>query len=198
MAKIVLDFDGTIFSTAKRIVDLAKIHYSESYNGGVWGDIKEYGFSPVLSLDEDILQGLFNREDFYKEEYLMDGAIKTIKKLQSKGHTVEVLSVGTVYNNLGKANLLEKVGLEIVLNLVTTVGSNRISFDKGTYFANKKLHEKAIYVDDRLQCLRTVRGFDYKIQMREQNYVLDSDKSNEFEVVTSWEELDRVINRILK
>lgn len=198
MAKIVLDFDGTVFSTCRRMVDLVKIHYPNSYKGGIWKDVKKHGFSPVLDLCEDKLQDLFNRKDFYSEEYLMDGAIDTIKRLQAEGHTVEMLSVGTSYNNANKALLFERAGLEIALTLITTVGSNNVSFDKGTYTSNKKNGEISIYVDDRLQCLRTVKDFNYRIQMRECGYVLDSDKDGEFNFVTKWEDLSDKIENIIK
>ena len=222
MAKIVLDFDGCVFSTAKRIVDLAKIHYPNSYKGGTWKNIKRHGFDPVLDLDEDSLQDLFNRKDFYVEGYLMDGAIDTIKKLQAEGHTVEMLSVGTSYNNANKALLFQKLGMSIVLTLITTVGTNNISFNKGTFTSNKKKNtvdkiismfgstslgkflrskikplETAIYVDDRAQCLKTVNDFDYKIQMREEGYVLDSDRGHGYSYSTNWEDLDRKIHKLI-
>lgn len=84
MARITLDMDNTIYSTARRIVDLAKIHFPECYNGGTWEDIEGHGFTPVLTLSEDKIQDLFNRKDFYIKDYLMADAIKCIKSLQKE------------------------------------------------------------------------------------------------------------------
>lgn len=198
MAKIVLDFDGCVYSTARRIVDLAKIHYPESYLGGSWRDIRDHGFQPVLNLNEDSLQVLFNRKDFYVESYLMEGAIDTIKEFQTQGHTVEMLSVGTSYNNANKALLFERIGMGLALTLITTVGSNNISFDKGTYTSNRKSGQLAIYVDDRIKCLDTVKDFQFKFQMREDGYVLDSDRTPRYTYATNWKDMKDMINKAIR
>jgi hypothetical protein len=196
MAKIVLDFDGTIYSTAQRMIDLVKIHHPEAYKGGNFKDIKEFGFKPVLDLDYYEVQEMFNRKDFYIPEYVMDGALEFIKEYQLGGHIVEILTVGTDFNNVNKALLLEKLGLNIVLTCINTVGDKKISMDKGTYHAN--YNGITIYVDDRLECLETVQGFTYKVQFCEEGYVLDKDINFRYPYVTNWNDLYDIVEVILK
>ena len=196
MAKIVLDFDGTIYSTAQRMIDLVKIHYPNAYKGGDFRDIKEYGFRPVLELSEDKLQELFNRKDFYQVEYFMEGALEFIREYQLGGHTVEILTVGTIYNNANKGLLLDIVGLDIKLFAINTIGDVEVEMDKGSYNANYKGY--TIYIDDRKKCLDTVKGFQEKIQFREEGYVLDEDNTNEYNSVTNWDDAEILINKLIK
>lgn len=196
MAKIVLDFDGTIYRTAQRIIDLVKIHYPTAYKGGDFKDIREYGFKPVIDLSEEKLQELFNRKDFYIPEYIMEGALEFIEEYQLGGHIVEILTVGTSYNNTNKGLLLNAMGISIKVHGITTIGDYHIPFDKGSYHANYKGY--SIYVDDRKECLDTVRGFCDKIQFREDGFVLDEDKTNDYIFSTNWDDLEILINKKIK
>ena len=196
MAKIVLDFDGTFYSTAQRMIDLVKIHYPYAYLGGDFRDIKEHGFSPVIDLDYWTLQALFNRKDFYIPEYVMEGAMEFIEEYQLGGQTIEFLTVGTTYNNANKGLLLDKLGLNVKMTSIDIIGNGLVSMDKGTYYCNYGGY--SIYVDDRKECLDTVKGFTDKIQFREEGFVLDEDNTNDYISVTNWDDLEILINKKIK
>jgi len=190
--KIVLDFDGTIYSTARRMVDLVKKYHPEAYMGGTWKDVKEYGFKPVINLSEKILQEIFDREDFYIPSYIMEGALEFIEEYQLGGHEVEILTVGTRLNNDHKSMLLEKMGMNIKIFKIETIGTKKMSMDKGSFDANYK--GNSIYVDDRLECLKTVKGFTWKFQFSEDGYVLDEDKNVDYVSVTNWDDFERIVS----
>lgn len=190
--KIVLDFDGTIYSTAKRMIDIVKVHYPESYKGGTFKDIKEYGFKPVLDISDEKVQEMFNRKDFYTPEYIMDGSLEFIEKFQSLGNEVEILTVGKTYNNANKSLLLDSLGISIVLNKIDYIGNKKLNMNKGSYHANYKGY--TVYVDDRKECLDTVKGFGTKIQFSEDGYILEEDKNDKYSVVENWDNLEKIVS----
>lgn len=109
-----------------------------------------------------------------------------------------MFSVGTPFNDLNKKLLLMNEGLVMNVMTVSTIGSNAVKFNKGSRHSNKLDGEIAIYVDDRIKCLSTVRGYDYLIQMREKGYCQSADKKWYGHIVTNWKDLSDKIDDIIK
>lgn len=92
---IILDFDGCIVNTIKRIVDM----YNQDHNDNVdWHTVKSWGFKECTKLNNEVLNSYFAQQRFFNEELeFMPYAKEVIKELANT-HKITVCSMGSENN----------------------------------------------------------------------------------------------------
>ena len=108
--RVVLDFDGCIVNTIKRIVDM----YNEDFNDNVdWHTVKSWGFTECTKLDGDTLNSYFAEQRFFNKELeFMPYAKDSIQKIAEK-YGIIVCSMGSQDNLKYKKQWLQnKLGVK--------------------------------------------------------------------------------------
>ncbi|HAN10145.1 MAG TPA: hypothetical protein DCP90_05995 [Clostridiales bacterium] len=179
MKGIILDFDEVIVETKKRAVDLYNEHYKdkEGYKKVKFEDMYCYNWKDVFPLIRDVWE-LVEREDFYSEINMKEGALEGIKYLCEKTEVI-ICTIGSYHNHIIKAKFIH----------------DKLPFVKGSMFitnVSKSLlnMEDYIFIDDNANNLDEVNA-KVKICLTDKKYDV-SEHWTGLEV-KNWDELLELI-----
>lgn len=140
--KLYIDFDGTIVDTIKRICDIYNEDYS-FYNGFTPvhpDEIQTWDFDELKLSNRKAINQYFNQPRFFNEGLEdMFHACDVINQLHDDGHTIIVVSTGSVPNlRLKKAWLKNHIAFD-----------EFIGVDIGTYKNKDHINMKGgVFIDD--------------------------------------------------
>lgn len=103
---IAIDFDGTLFPTLERVIEI----YNKRYNSELSTEqINTYNFYECLdSSVADKLLEMFCDKEVYDNLQPYKGAIGTIKSLTNKGHEIYIATATDIRNLGWKESLLQR------------------------------------------------------------------------------------------
>lgn len=106
MKRIAFDFDGTLFPTIEKVLEI----YNKRHNTNIeLSQITTYNIADSLDADiADELIELFINRDVYTNLQPYKGAIRAVKTLVEQGHEVYIATATDVRNMEWKEQLLQK------------------------------------------------------------------------------------------
>jgi uncharacterized HAD superfamily protein len=110
--RIGVDIDGVLLNTAKLLLKIFNSNHSTKYR---LRDLTDYDIWNVLDCSEDEIWDSFreiSKRGYWQKAKLVDkNAIKTLKKLKKKGHTIKLITSSAPENLEFKLKRLKKTGV---------------------------------------------------------------------------------------
>jgi len=107
--KLIIDFDGTIVNSTKKIVELydRDFYKYDNYKKLHWTDINTYGFEELTLANKNIVLDYFDDHRFFIDLEYMENAKEVLDELKDE-YEINICSIGRKMNLYYKKQWIEK------------------------------------------------------------------------------------------
>jgi len=180
MKNIIIDFDGVIYDSIKRFIDIYNNEYLDKVD---YKTCKTWNFKECKKIqDRQEIFKIFDRDDFYfeDEKYFIKDSIRAVNYLSQKSN-VTIATCGTNKSNFNKQSLCEKVFPNC--NFIGITNSSSFEIGKDAIFGD-------YIIDDHIKNLETNKS---RNKLLFEPNKMDWNSSWVGEVIKTWTEFVGII-----